>query len=693
MLNLISARVGKRKALFFTLLITLSLFSWGCSGSSNSDTDNSDSNNTSTPENTTVTTDNARYLGINLFVSQTDYAQDRMFVDVMKMARDWFTIDSDFTVQAPVDSQGWPTTDAKIIMWAGIDNMHGTYYLEGDANAAPTINIGYTNAATISQFSYDATNQKFSALLQFTDAAESALNLQFTNTNGGVRNLKLIRPSVPGSEEPYSSEETFTTEVKALVDKFNLVRFMWSVDGWNGPWQVDWSDRVDPDYCSFSRNSGATINDTNINWAGTGMAWEYAIQFANETGKDVWINMPVGASDDYIRQLAQLWKDNYTVSDGKIYWEYSNEATWDMTGQIQTYLLNLALAAADAGDPVGYDGDSDLNVLKNRYYAQRSMQMSKIWREVWGDDAMMTRIRPVHGGFTSNEIQLTAGLAFLHDYYNNAAGAYVTDPHPVNYYFYGTGAHYYVGDDPDVDNSTNLTRGTMDKIPGDGYSEIENEEAFVEYEGCLAKMYGLKRLAYEGGVWTDNEDYLLPRITEAMIRYQQLWDKYDSGCLTYYVTTGGEDNGTALGFTMSALDLDTPKFRALDQLISTPKTTVTAGKLAPCQIHGADYSVKGPWDIPEPAGLETTGTNQLNAPYHRSSGYIFRTDSSRDYTISLNGVFNNADLEIMIDGVVIVRELVSSNPTYTLSLEPGLHGMRISNYNTDYGQLDTIDIQ
>jgi len=635
----------------------------------------------------------SRSIGINFFASQLDWVEDRLFADVMKTSREW-TAPGEFGNGDPVaiDAKGWPTTDAELVLWHGLGTMNGTYYLEGECSSTPTISPGH-GIATIEDFSYSG--GKFSANLVYTSTDGAGLLLTFRNTGGGVRNVKLMRPTSPGSTTSYSTMTTFTDQAKQLAGTFSAVRFMWPVDAWNGPWQVEWSDRVQPEICSYQRGVSQTINGVKIGWAGTGMPWEAAIQFCNETGKDLWLNMPLGASDDYIRQLATLVRDTYTVPDGKVYWEYSNEATWDMLGVTSSYLRTKAQAEASAGGPVAYDGTTDINALTARYYAKRAAEMSLVWRSVWGDADMMTRVRPVASGQLTYDSELVWGLDFINNWFYNADGNHVAQPHPVSHFFYGSGASHYTGnpgqpgDDPDLlvsDTNLNLTN----------VRQIDRFEIFVEEEACLAKMYGLRRCAYEGGVWTTAENYLLPRITDAMIRYHQLWDKYDGDLLAYYVTTGGEGGGTELGFTQSAFNLDTPKYRALDSILSGVKPEATAGKLAPCTIEAADFSSSSdPGSHPALAGAETAGGTPFGEwqPY---KGYLFRIAEAGQFSISLSFSSTiDADMEIMVDGQLIVRELLSgtTSPGYVVTLLPGLHALRIKKANTGYLYLESIRIQ
>ena len=88
-----------------------------------------------------------------------------------------------------------------------------------------------------------------------------------------------------------------------------------------------------------------------------------------------------------------------------------------------------------------------------------------------------------------------------------------------------------------------------------------------------------------------------------MLRYHELYDAYDGALLNYYVTTGGEEGGAALCFTKDVFNLNTPKFNALEYLIASPKSEVSAGKLAPCTIAGADFSTSSVvWEHPAAGG-------------------------------------------------------------------------------------------
>lgn len=76
----------------------------------------------------------------------------------------------------------------------------------------------------------------------------------------------------------------------------------------NSQKDVEWAGRTLPSWRTYT---------------GNGVAWEEVIKLANTLGKNVWINVPHLASNDYILQLATLFKSSLNPNL-KIYVEYSN---------------------------------------------------------------------------------------------------------------------------------------------------------------------------------------------------------------------------------------------------------------------------------------------------------------------------------------------------------------------------------
>src|SRR5262249_55331663 len=82
-----------------------------------------------------------------------------------------------------------------------------------------------------------------------------------------------------------------------------------------------------------------------------------------------------------------------------------------------------------------------------RWHALQTKRISDVFRKVFGDAAMGERVRILYEYQYDNEQSTAAdGLAFLDRYFNNADGEkHVSDPHPVNYFVWGSGAATYYG--------------------------------------------------------------------------------------------------------------------------------------------------------------------------------------------------------------------------------------------------------
>jgi hypothetical protein len=84
----------------------------------------------------------------------------------------------------------------------------------------------------------------------------------------------------------------FTADFINKISPFSTLRFMDTLNVTNDTSIQNWSQRTWP-------SSGSRFQ------AG-GMAYEDIIAFANQTGKAIWINIPVAATDDYVCRLARL---------------------------------------------------------------------------------------------------------------------------------------------------------------------------------------------------------------------------------------------------------------------------------------------------------------------------------------------------------------------------------------------------
>ncbi|MGH9564096.1 MAG: hypothetical protein ACRD3S_21800, partial [Terracidiphilus sp.] len=353
-------------------------------------------------------TTQSNYFGINIG-TDLDWDTNRMFADAMKSSRAWGTTSDAGTTlpNSALDANGWPMQDASLYVWAGIGNMQGTYALSfnGQATVQPS-------SGAIGNQSYNAAANLTTATLNYSSTdSQSYLTLRFTNTkrtassgtNTGVTNVALMRPSTVGSTTPLASTQVFNPPFLAALNDFAVLRTM-DYSATNGNEIANWSDRTRPvDASQAIGNPGAPAGG----WEGPGGSWEYAILLANTTGKDLWINVPLNATSDYITKLAQLMKYGsdgttpYTSTQTSPVWpglnpslhlyvEFANEV-WNTAGAFQgNENHDEAIAEVNAGNsPLKFDGDTNDWNWAWRRPAEKIVEISNTFRQVWGDSAMM----------------------------------------------------------------------------------------------------------------------------------------------------------------------------------------------------------------------------------------------------------------------------------------------------------------
>lgn len=386
-----------------------------------------------------------------------------IYADAMKSGRDTWE------GNAPQDASGWPLEDATNIPWEGVDpaSVAGTYLLSFSGEATVTADVGGLAVLTVNgtQYDntlpdgvgYDAATNTTTATITLTASNAGILSLEFTNsqrtassaTDTGVTNVQLMKPTSPGASTYYPLRTLFTTSGLAAMSAFTTERWLTTNDDTT---QVNWSDRVLPSYFK------ANITNSEV--------WEDLVMFANETGKDLYITIPVNASSAYVTDLAELIKygsdgvNPYTSYQANpvypglnpnlnVYVEWSNEIWNPGFTQHQAAVQDSALAVEDntpEGQIINYDGSSPSGNWE-RWAALMTVEASNDFRAVWGDAAMGTSVR-ILLEYQYYNLQDTAynELGFINDYFDNGDGAqHVTNPEPVSYYIWGAGGPNYYG--------------------------------------------------------------------------------------------------------------------------------------------------------------------------------------------------------------------------------------------------------
>jgi hypothetical protein len=506
-------------------------------------------------------------LGINLgWVS--DWAdRQMMFVDVMKDARGFATPAMFWDPAAapvPLDADGWPTVDFGVMFLstmidplnrptsATFPSLFGTYTLSFTGQAT----VSGAGCCKIQNVNYDASTNTTTAGV-VVGPNDASLSLIFTGTNGGVQNLKLLRPGYA-----LGTTQVFTNQFLQAVAPFSTLRFMDTLQTNDNP-VTSWAQRTQPKTPQQSASSG--------------LAWEYVIQLANTSGKDIWVNIPEGVdltdptSNNYATQLALLMKANLNPGI-HVYLEYSNEV-WN-TGFPQT-AANLASAITEVNsgaDPsLNYDHSNYQIHWADRRVMHQVLRISQLFKNVYGSAAINTTIRPL---YLSQYLQPWLAEDAL-TYVKANFGA------PSEFIYGIGGAPYFGGPDstsyPDVSSAlAALTSGVSaieSGFPTETYSGglVYNP---ISYQG-VARYYGLKSLSYEGGPALTKATSAIvnesvasnPTLTPMIQNYLADWFGCGNDLFMYYELA--EPAGDIWG-AYEDLSIATPKSTALTAVAATP---------------------------------------------------------------------------------------------------------------------------
>jgi hypothetical protein len=442
---------------------------------------------------------------VSLGVNAVTYDFD-LYADASKTGRIGWGDPVDYFGRPAVatDDFGWPTADGGHLFWESRDpaKTGGTYRLVftgqaevsgwmgrgrfkvGDTDYGRTLPLGAgydpdtnTTTADVTIDGTDLFGLSFVHTRRDVDSPEGS----------GITGVQLMRPLAPNADAAYAPGELFDSDVKDAFSRFTTLRYLTA----NFNAETDWADRKLP-------------GDMQAAWGDRAAVWENEVMLANETGKDLYVTIPVKATADYIRNLANLLRygsdgvNPYTeiVADPvypglnpnlRVYVEWGNE--------IWNWAFDQGGWAADTGRAAVLDGTPDGQIVNfdgmrpggdfRRWMALQTVYVSNTFREVWGDAAMGDRVRVLlEYQYDNQQLTATESLKFIDQYFNNGDGGnHVADPHPVKYYLWGAGGPSYFG-------SSN-PRGVVNSIPVAGGS----------FEWAAVGAGGTARSIFAGSPW------------------------------------------------------------------------------------------------------------------------------------------------------------------------------------------------
>jgi chitodextrinase len=612
-------------------------------------------------------------IGVNIGFpgGMVDYYVAKPFADAWKTSREYQWNG------APLDNLGWPTGDGEAIVYHGLDsrNNQGTYKLSFDCNSPSDVVVSTGDGILSNK---QVNGNRVSMDLVIDNQNNLQLFLRFTNTNGGVRNVSLMRPLYPGSSESYPEGTIWMDQFLEALKPFKTLRYMdWmSIASWGNPnGEISWENRTPWNYATQN------VKGTN-DWDNSGASWESIILLSNATQTDPLIVLPIRINDDYIRNLAILFRDGNPDlgvppldPNLKLYIEWGNEI-WNWGFGVQwDYVKTMGNS-----DPVtAFDGTTDVNERTFRYQAKRTVEISNIFREVFGDEAMpapgkdpeQIRIRPYIGSFSAWYGLVKQNTMFIDHYYNkrHPASNYTGEPHPVNYYIYGYGGTtYWSTQDGNIP--------TLDQIWESGsWNSDEYFESLKESALC-AQMYGLRYIAYEGGPHDRGADHVDagvvgyatrdPRFYQKVIDQQNTFKKIGGDVnIRYTLMHAPADvpSNSDFGPVFSILErditnLNTHRFRALTDISKQEPADVEMGNVPPFTVNGAAH------DITERSKDPSQGTSKrLTAGGDYSAGYAVDVPATGIYNAEIQYSNGSGIIQIDVNGVTLGTYNVSGSGT------------------------------
>jgi hypothetical protein len=284
-------------------------------------------------------------------------------------------------------------------------------------------------------------------------ADQNLLSLRITETNPAdpVRNIRVI---LPGFEETYK-DQPFHPDFLKRWEKFKVLRFM-DLQCTNNSAQANWSGRPTPTMQTQGSEAGVAL--------------EYLIELANTLHADPWFCMPHLASDDYVRNFAQMVKAQLDPNLC-VYVEYSNEC-WNS-------IFAQAGYCRDKGKELGLSNNDYQAQL--RYYSRRCVEIFKVWEEVFGGADRLVRVLAAQSAnpWTSEQV-MDFEEAYKH-----------TDVLAIAPYF-----GYALGDPKTQDEVAQMT---VDQVLDRCAQYIADGNKTIAEQASLAKERGLRLVAYEAG--------------------------------------------------------------------------------------------------------------------------------------------------------------------------------------------------
>lgn len=525
-----------------------------------------------------------------------DWTPAMPFLDLMKMSRMWVGQDEDNARWADVsndqlaagghlDANGWVRSLPRGVEYAEtIFDWGGTP--EARESRAGRYVLSYDGEGTV----------EFGGGVRVVSREPGRIVID--NPNGSTFSIKVIDPDlrdngnhvrnitlVAEKNMPlFEAGATFNPDWIDIIKDAADLRFMdWGKI--NGSELRSWADRPQVNDATYAGDYGVPL--------------EVMIELSNQTGADLWFNIPHMADDDYVRNAAELIRDRL---DPRLsaHIEYSNEA-WNFAFSQTDYMLDMARRTF--GNDNFYE-----------YQSYRATQVAMIFDEVFEEAGGRTpELLNVYGAHTANTWLFEQAFA-ARSWQGQIRSGDMKAPADV---FDQIGVTTYFGIGVVMNAST---RGQLlDMIRGDASQQqintwlhrlLTDPNSGDSVQGTLrnllqwkavAEKFGMELTAYEGGQHvhhsfavnglsdaqaTELSDTLAafvrsPEMADLYVRSAQAWKQVSD---EPYMQFGDVGDVTKWGSwsILNSLDDDNPRYRALTGRI----TELLGGESDPAHQSG-----------------------------------------------------------------------------------------------------------
>lgn len=430
------------------------------------------------------------------------------FVDVMKSSNEWFSGDANNWGGGPppdLDANGWvrslrPGQVVRKLMLRDFgDRYPGGRYLvryKGEGN----LQLGFA-AKVVSQ-------RRGEMVIEVKPNAGGVyVWIDATNPANHLREIEIIMPGGICEGDPFthaaSARDCGSRRYLSFADNRDIVFypvFLRQLRGYSVLRFMDWMHTNSSPVASFAQHTPVPY----ATWATPrGAPVEVMIALANLVGAHPWFTLPHQADEAYARSFAQMVKEKLDPALG-VYVEHSNEVWNSMFAQY----AHLSRQAKAQG------------LTLSAHHASRTRMLAAVFKGELGAD----RVVAVLGAQAANPWVAQNGLEHLR---GHGIDALAIAP--------------YFGVSPTPAEAGRFTGMTLDAFVHHVRTDVfARESAHMRNHRTIAKKYGLRLLAYEGGqhmvgVGPAQDDKALnalfddfnrdPRIKQLYLDYLAIWKR------------------------------------------------------------------------------------------------------------------------------------------------------------------------